>query len=243
MGHFQKRSMSNPAAGGNKNQEALIRQSFEEKGYSMRLQSTRTKALAETQDITDSKLKNETVRNVNKLGKNLISDLKISKWTENDNEVLKYIQAIVAVSPPAIPFAKDTEYEFEEDLTSQPMLDLKRSKRHEKTREILERDPMIIVPKEQVQGLPGLIENELCTFDFFTHSVKPARSLKKDLLAFEKKRAKYTISNLKLPELDGKESKYRPLKYIEPIENSASLKYTRAMAVQDKKAARTKDEG
>ena len=79
--------------------------------------------------------------------------------------------------------------------------------------------------------MPGLMESDVCTFDFFTNTVKPARSLKKDLAAFKKKRAKYTISNLKLPELSGKESKYRPLKHIEPIDNSASLNYSRAMAV------------
>ena len=87
-----------------------------------------------------------------------------------------------------------------------------------------------------------MVENDLCTFDFFTNTVKPARNVKKDLAAFMKKRAQYTISNLKLPELDGKESKYRPLKHIEPIENSDSLKYTRATAVRDRKNARSKDE-
>ena len=57
-----------------------------------------------------------------------------------------------------------------------------------------------------------------------------------------KKRAQYSISNLKLPELDGKESKYRPLKHMDPVENSASLQFSTAMAVLDKKAARNKDE-
>ena len=87
-----------------------------------------------------------------------------------------------------------------------------------------------------MQGIPGLINNDACTFDFFTHTVKPARNVKKDLQAFLKKRSKYTISNLKLPELDGKE-KYRPIKNMEPVENSESLNYNSAQAIADTRAA------
>ena len=57
----------------------------------MKLQSTRTKALAETLDINEIKQRNETVKNVNSLGKHLISDLKIPRWTEKDDQILKYI--------------------------------------------------------------------------------------------------------------------------------------------------------
>ena len=74
-------------------------------------------------------------------------------------------------------------------MTSKPLLELKRSNRHKQAMELLERDPMIIVPKEQIQGLPGLMDSDLCSFDFFTHTVKPARNVKKDLAAFKKKRA------------------------------------------------------
>ena len=81
-----------------------------------------------------------------------------------------------------------------------------------------------------------MINNDACTFDFFTHTVKPARNVKKDLQAFLKKRSKYTISNLKLPELDGKE-KYRPIKNMEPVENSESLNYNSAQAIADTRAA------
>ena len=51
----------------------------------MKLQSTRTKAVADTLDITELKQRNETVKNINSLGKHLISDLKIPRWTENDD--------------------------------------------------------------------------------------------------------------------------------------------------------------
>ena len=100
---FKKRSQSIPAnANKSKPEEAKIRQSFEEKGYSMQLQSTRTKAVADTLDIIEPRVRSETVRKVNTLGKHLVSDLKIPRWTENDNQVLKYIQALVAVSKPSI---------------------------------------------------------------------------------------------------------------------------------------------
>ena len=89
---FKKRSQSIPAnANKSKPEEAKIRQSFEEKGYSMQLQSTRTKAVADTLDIIEPRVRSETVRKVNTLGKHLVSDLKIPRWTENDNQVLKYI--------------------------------------------------------------------------------------------------------------------------------------------------------
>ena len=148
---------------------------------------------------------------------------------------------MVAVSPPSIQVKDGTEFEFDPTMTSKPLLDLKQSNRHRKANEILANDPMFVVPKDQLQGLPGLINNDLCTFDFFCHSVKPARNVKKDLKAFVKKRSAYTISNLHLPELDGKESKYRPLKHIEPVDNSASLSYTRAQAVIDKRSERNLD--
>ena len=58
--------------------------------------------------------------------------------------------------------------------------------------------------------IPGMVENDSCTFDFFPNSVKPARNVKKDLKMFLRKRALYTISNLKLPEIDaeGKPDKF-----------------------------------
>ena len=74
--------------------------------------------MADTLDITDTRVRSETVRNVNKLGKHLVSDLKIPRWTENDNHVLKYIQALVAVSKPSISSKKGMDHEFEENLTS-----------------------------------------------------------------------------------------------------------------------------
>ena len=73
------------------------------------------------------------------------------------------------------------DHDFEDELTAKPLLELKRSRRHQKAKELLERDPMIIVPKEQIQGMAGLMESDVCSFDFFTNTGKPARNVKKDL--------------------------------------------------------------
>lgn len=89
---------------------------------------------------------------------------------------------------------------------------------------------MIIVPQQQVQNTPGLVNNDLCTFEIFPHSVKMARNFKKDLEMFKRKRARYSISNIKLPEMKLQEDKFQPLKNREPILNSASLKFDSAQA-------------
>ena len=59
---FKKRSQSIPHNANKKPEEAKIRQSFEEKGYSMQLQSSRTKALADTLDIGETRVRNHTVK-------------------------------------------------------------------------------------------------------------------------------------------------------------------------------------
>lgn len=70
-----------------------------------------------------------------------------------------------------------------------------------------------------------MVNNDACTFDIFPHSVKPARNAKRDLRMFLKKRAQYSISHLKLPSLTGKDSKYRPVKSMDPVDNSESLRF------------------
>ena len=89
-----------------------------------------------------------------------------------------------------------------------------------------------------------MIANDSCTFDFFPNSVKPARNVKKDLKVFLKKRAQYTISNLKLPELDleGKEEKFQPMKFMEPINNSAALNHDKARDVRERRRTQDKDQ-
>jgi len=86
------------------------------------------------------------------------------------------------------------------------------------------------------------MNNDACTFEIFPHAVKPARSVKKDLEIFIKKRAQFSISNLNLAHLEAKDSMYRPLKHIEPIENSESLKFNSLKSWRDKQLARNRDD-
>ena len=72
-----------------------------------------------------------------------------------------------------------------------------------------------------------MFPSDTCTFDIFTNSVQPARNAKKDLKAFVKKRSKYSISNLKLPKLGDEDRKFKPTKNAEPVENSASLMFSK----------------
>ena len=69
------------------------------------------------------------------------------RWTENDGPLLKYVQAMVAVSPPSIKTEKQ-EFEFEDSLVSNSLIDIKKSKRHIIANELLLKDPMFVVPRD-----------------------------------------------------------------------------------------------
>ena len=62
------------------------------------------------------------------------------------DKMLGYVQTLVSVSPPAIQNRDGCEFDFEPELTSQPLQEIKRTKRHNRTREMLARDPFIILP-------------------------------------------------------------------------------------------------
>ena len=91
-----------------------------------------------------------TVREVNKIGSHILSELSVPRWTEKDSGVLKFIQAMVAISPPSIQTKNGREFEFEQTLTSKPLIDLKRAKNHCKAKDQLEKDSMFVVPKDQI---------------------------------------------------------------------------------------------
>ena len=87
-----------------------------------------------------------------------------------------------------------------------------------------------------------MLKDESCNFDFFYRGVKRNNHI--NLTEFLEKRKLQTISNLKLPELDGKEAKFRPRKFAEPIDNSAALKYDKVKATREMKIQQKKqDEG
>ena len=60
---------------------------------------------------------------------------------------------------------------------------------------------MLIVPKDQIQMVPGMLAEDACNFDFFFRSIKTVKNHKKNIQEFIEKRAQYSISNLKLPQV------------------------------------------
>ena len=84
---------------------------------------------------------------------------------------------------------------------------------------MLEKNPLFIVPKNQVQRIPGMINNDTCNFDIFLDATKPHRSIKKDIQMFLKSR-EVESTNIKLPNLEGNKSMFRPHKHMQPVENS-----------------------
>ena len=60
--------------------------------------------------------------------------------------------------------------------------------------------------------------------------MKLARNFKKDLEIFKKKRARYSISNIKLPEMKAKDDKFQAYPSMEPVANSPSLKFNMSRA-------------
>jgi len=63
------------------------------------------------------------------------------------DKMLGYVQTLVSVSPPAIQNKEGTEFEFEPELTSGPLGDIKRSRRHSKAYELLAKDKLLVVPE------------------------------------------------------------------------------------------------
>lgn len=121
------------------------------------------------------------------MGKHLLNDFKKRKGSKHSKKH-SFLQAVMAVSSPKIEAKDEAEFEFEEGLTSKPLLDLKRSNRHIQTNEFLERDPLLIVPRNQIQRIPGMINNDTCNFEIFMDTIKSHRSIKKDLSMFLKTR-------------------------------------------------------
>ena len=110
----------------------------------------------------------------------MIEELKMPDWMKKDT-LSCLATTIVSASPPQIPTRDSTQYEFDDEHTSGSLFSLKKAKRHVKTREMLDKDSMLIVPKKQIQTIPGLVDNDACNFDFFNHSIRPTKNHKRDL--------------------------------------------------------------
>ena len=84
---------------------------MEEKGYSLNLQAQKTKSVADTMNITDPVLRQETIKTVNKVGKHLINNIRSPKHLAKDN-MANYLHALVAVSPPKVQDKDSAQFEF-----------------------------------------------------------------------------------------------------------------------------------
>ena len=58
-----------------------------------------------------------------------------------------YAHAVTAVLPPTVIGKESEMQDFEPDLTSNALLDMKKQKRFEKMREFIEHNPLMVVPK------------------------------------------------------------------------------------------------
>jgi len=73
---------------------------------------------------------------------------------------------------------------------------------------------LFLVPSAQIEGVPGLSDNEICNLEMFQHSLRQVRSVKKDLELALKRRAGKSISNIRLPSLEGHQERYKPSKHF-----------------------------
>jgi hypothetical protein len=93
-----------------------------------------------------------------------------------------------------------------------------------KSQDLLDRHGVLVIPQKQLDSIPGMTGSEICNFDLFNQSIKPTHSIKKDLQIFFKKRQNVSISNLKLPNVDGSGRKiFKPHKNRPGYDQSESL--------------------
>ena len=128
---------------------AQISKSFDNNGYTIRKHALKTKALDDTLSIIDEEKRVETMQKMNQLGRFMIEELDMPKWMRKDDLVC-YTSTISAISRPTVQERHGSELEFEKELISRPLMSLKIAKRHKKAKDILEKDPMMIVPRNQV---------------------------------------------------------------------------------------------
>ena len=79
------------------------------------------------------------------MGRHAVDELKLPKWIKRDQK-LAYMNTIVAFTAPQVQQKDGCEYDFEPELTSKPLIDLKKAKKHQKASQLLKQDPMIVVP-------------------------------------------------------------------------------------------------
>ena len=103
--------------------------------------------MEDTLNISNEQYKVKTMKKINDLGKFMIDELKMPKWMKQE-DLTCFATTVISASPPQIQSKDGVEFEFEEGLTSSSLLSMKKAKRHNKARELIEKDSMLIVPKQ-----------------------------------------------------------------------------------------------
>ena len=178
----------------------------------------------ETFGINDDQLRKSTISKFSSLGCQVTDKLKLPRKIKQD-EVTTYAHAVTAVLPPTVIGKESEMQDFEPDLTSNALLDMKKQKRFEKMREFIEHNPLMVVPKHQLPRVPGLTKNEECTFEMFLSPVKPVPNFKRDLRESIEERWKNPISNIKLPELKGDGPIVLQIGKLQNVQPSEALKF------------------
>ena len=91
--------------------------------------------------------KASTVSKINAIGRQMIHELDLPNYVKRDPK-LCFVNTIVAVSPPQINYKEGIEFDFDPELSSKPLFDLKKSKRFNKANKMISKDPMIVVPEQ-----------------------------------------------------------------------------------------------
>ena len=73
-----------------------------------------------------------------------------------------------------------------------------------------------------------MTDTDHCNFEIFKNSFRYKRNIKKELEQALENRAGRSISNLRLPHLEGKQEKFRISKMFPTFNNSNSLKFNGA---------------
>jgi len=97
-----------------------------------------------------------------------------------DSKQKDFVSTMVTLSPPAIQDKDRVVFEFEPELTSRSLFEIKRSNRHIKASETLRCDPLLVVPEQQLVSVSGMA-GESCEFDIFPASFKLRRNAKKEI--------------------------------------------------------------
>ena len=162
-----------------------------------------------------------------------------------------FYKALVAVTEPQLCNVHEpSNIEYQTGNDSASLADVKRVKRHENTKNAIQRNRILLLPQGQLEGIPGVLDGDACRFEVFTQPLHTVTTPKKQLASFLEKRSRTSISNIKMQHAGEETRMFRPIKHLNwylkpppPLERefkeSASLRFSpdarrKARIVSDK---------